>query len=457
MIKAPRTNLLVVACLVTAACGLPPATTEGQGQGVGVDVLPKAPTVQPRGLVTFSATVTGTANTSVTWTVLEGSSCGTVSTSGAYTAPGSSGACHVVATSVADSSKSATANVTVSSITGGTPRPSYNTGIGFFVLNGKIYDANGVEFQIKGTNSTHWDDSWTSCSTNCGIPNAKFNLNRFFTPLYSGYPSGSITGILDKMISQRVIPLPTVNWLGPVFNGDTMCFNDVTRVREAVRQWVARAALFKPYERYLIINIANEWGDVGTSWRDEYMSAISALRAAGYLTPIVIDGGNCGKGYEAILAYGQTVFDSDPQRNVIFSVHAYDYAGCVSAPGGCNPTLQSMADQLAATGLPIIFGEFGPGTLTNPTSPLNGQYSTPAEVITIANARGFGWAAWAWDDGTGNDWFGQTMNKQFLLAGGNPTNGAYPNNTDLSIFGNEVILNPTFGTFGKAVRATVFP
>src|SRR5579863_6940294 len=38
-------------------------------------------------------------------------------------------------------------------------RPSYNTGNGFFVLNGKLYDANGYEFRVRGVNRVHWDSN----------------------------------------------------------------------------------------------------------------------------------------------------------------------------------------------------------------------------------------------------------------------------------------------------------
>lgn len=38
----------------------------------------------------------------------------------------------------------------------GKARPSWNTGQGFFVVKNKIYDANGVEFKIRGVNHTHW-------------------------------------------------------------------------------------------------------------------------------------------------------------------------------------------------------------------------------------------------------------------------------------------------------------
>jgi hypothetical protein len=49
----------------------------------------------------------------VTWSVVEGSACGAISSAGLYTAPGAPATCHVVATSAVDGSKSATATVTI--------------------------------------------------------------------------------------------------------------------------------------------------------------------------------------------------------------------------------------------------------------------------------------------------------------------------------------------------------
>ncbi len=61
----------------------------------------------------FTATVTGNANTAVTWTVQEGAPGGTITSGGVYTAPATPGTYHVIATSVADNTKSASATVTV--------------------------------------------------------------------------------------------------------------------------------------------------------------------------------------------------------------------------------------------------------------------------------------------------------------------------------------------------------
>jgi hypothetical protein len=61
----------------------------------------------------FAADVTGSTNTAVTWSVAEGATGGSVTTSGLYTAPNTVGTYHVVATSVANPAKTATATVNV--------------------------------------------------------------------------------------------------------------------------------------------------------------------------------------------------------------------------------------------------------------------------------------------------------------------------------------------------------
>jgi archaellum component FlaG (FlaF/FlaG flagellin family) len=80
---------------------------------VQVTVTPRTPSVAVGGSVAFSASVTGASDTGVSWTVQEGPAGGAVSGSGVYTAPGAPGTYHVVATSVADGTKSDTATVTV--------------------------------------------------------------------------------------------------------------------------------------------------------------------------------------------------------------------------------------------------------------------------------------------------------------------------------------------------------
>ena len=117
---------------VTAASQADPAKFEGAT--VRVVVQPEAkpqPEAQPAALpvavsldpswstlnacdsVTFRASVTGSSNPAVLWSVREGQAGGTVSQAGVYTAPSTAGTFHVVAASVADPARSAEATVAV--------------------------------------------------------------------------------------------------------------------------------------------------------------------------------------------------------------------------------------------------------------------------------------------------------------------------------------------------------
>lgn len=87
------------------------ATVTMANGSVSVAISPTTVNLAPAGTQQFTATVTGSSNTTVTWAT----TCGTVSSSGFYTAPTTTGSCKVTTTSVADTTKSATATVTVAS------------------------------------------------------------------------------------------------------------------------------------------------------------------------------------------------------------------------------------------------------------------------------------------------------------------------------------------------------
>jgi hypothetical protein len=84
--------------------------TVTQPAQVSISVSPTTANLQTGGQQQFSAAVSGTTNTAVTWKA----SGGTVTSGGQYTAPSSAGTYTVTGTSVVDSSKSASAVVTVS-------------------------------------------------------------------------------------------------------------------------------------------------------------------------------------------------------------------------------------------------------------------------------------------------------------------------------------------------------
>lgn len=88
---------------------------------VDVEVTPAAATVAPGGQVDFDATVSGLADTSVTWGLPDGG--GVMDGYGVFTAGTSTGTYRVVATSVADPEVAGEAIVTVADDGGGGPGP----------------------------------------------------------------------------------------------------------------------------------------------------------------------------------------------------------------------------------------------------------------------------------------------------------------------------------------------
>jgi hypothetical protein len=77
---------------------------------VSISVSPGTATIRTGGQQQFTASVLGTSNTSVAWKATGG----TVTTTGLYTAPSTAGTYTVTATTAADSTKSASATITVS-------------------------------------------------------------------------------------------------------------------------------------------------------------------------------------------------------------------------------------------------------------------------------------------------------------------------------------------------------
>ena len=91
---------------------------------VAISLNQTAVTIDVGNQFPFVATVTGTVNTAVSWTVQEGTPGGSITSSGVYTAPGTDGAFHVISTSLADSTQTATATVTVATLVVSVSPPS---------------------------------------------------------------------------------------------------------------------------------------------------------------------------------------------------------------------------------------------------------------------------------------------------------------------------------------------
>ncbi|HEY6879565.1 MAG TPA: cellulase family glycosylhydrolase [Polyangiales bacterium] len=320
-------------------------------------------------------------------------------------------------------------------------RPSYNHGEGFFVLDGKLYDANGNEFRLRGVNKVHWD-AWSE-----GLTNAKSNATRW-TVDFTRDPEKNVALLQGAAGNGGTIAKGSVVIPG---NWDGTCKDDPALLKRIVDTWVAQVASWNKLEKYMILNIANEWGPGdGKVWRDAYIEAITRLRAAGYHATISVTAGGCGQDPNAIVEFGKAVFDADPEHNVIFDQHIYgvyrDVEGGVAGQYDDQPDLAEHARALADTGLVVMLGEFGPGRDVGP-SPTE---IDPLRVIELAEKNHLGWLAWAWDDN--NLANGVSDDHGFGMS----IRGGYQSSSDLTEFGRAVVEHPTWGLKALARPATIF-
>ncbi len=205
-------------------------------------------------------------------------------------------------------------------------------------------------------------------------------------------------------------------------------------------------AWLKQDEKYVILNIANEWGPWDYTWAQGYESAIARLRAAGINCLLMIDASSGAQFSGNILTWGQQILDSDPQHNVVFSIHMYgnwvteQSDNIVGIYNGVQPyDMLTALQTVAAADLPLVVGEFS----SDSTSSVN--YSTQ-RAMQIFQSLDLGWIAWSWN---GN---AEAAADMVVTPG-----YQYNSDADLRPFGNLIINDPNDGLKATSLRASIFP
>src|SRR5580698_827095 len=140
-------------------------------------ISPSDVTVAPGGTQAFAASVAGLANAGVTWTIQEAGG-GLISSVGVYTAPSAEGFYHVIVTSVAETTVSASATISVTTApVSFFPTGSLQTARGFHTAtllnNGTVLIAGGANKAsdpncVGGIVSAELYDAYASASTPTG-------------------------------------------------------------------------------------------------------------------------------------------------------------------------------------------------------------------------------------------------------------------------------------------------
>lgn len=280
-------------------------------------------------------------------------------------------------------------------------RPESNSGKGFFVLDGKLYDASGNEFIPIGANTAvFWQSETNGMKSFPDMKKAGANSARIVSVTNNSANSWSWQSNFTKQ--KACVKACVDNKLVPILEfHDVTCGNGYETdaegkfLKKVVDYWCTPnlVSLCKDYEKYLIVNVANEWGPTNVGFRDGYKKAITAMRNAGIKNTILIDAGGCGQNPGTLINYAQELLDFDPEKNILFAIHFYgNWMTKEKSKQSWQFYVEDYLQQFKTKKIPVIVGEFG---WTG--APDNFTLYDPKKIITDSNKHGIGWLFWAWN------------------------------------------------------------
>ncbi|MEV6204500.1 cellulase family glycosylhydrolase [Streptomyces sp. NPDC051771] len=252
---------------------------------------------------------------------------------------------------------------------------------GIHVSNGRVYEANGNEFVMRGVNHAH---TWYPSETGAIADIAAKGANTVRVVLSSGdrwteTSTSQVSSIIDDCKTNKVICVLEVH--------DTTGYGEdgaAATLDQAADYWIGVKSALQGQEDYVVVNIGNEpYGNSGyTAWTGATQSAIGKLRNAGIENALMVDAPNWGQDWSNTMrANAASVFAADPRRNTIFSIHMYGVYDTAAE-------VQDYLNHFVSNGLPIVVGEFGD----------NHSDGNPDENAIMATARSLrvGYLGWSW-------------------------------------------------------------
>lgn len=297
---------------------------------------------------------------------------------------------------------------------------------GGFTVNGtKLLDANGNEFVMRGINHPH---CWFLSQDDTALPAIAAtgsNTVRIVCGAGIQYTADTVES-LTKVVEQcKELDMVCVLEVHDITGKD-----DITLLEQVTDWWIGVKDVLIGNEEYVILNIANEWVGQWNSeiWRDGYVKVIPRLREAGIKNTIMVDAGGWGQYGRSIKDYGMEVFNSDPDKNTMFSVHMYGSAGKNARTIEAN--IRGATDQ----GLCIIVGEFG---YTHSDGDVDEAF-----IMDYCCNNDIGYLGWSWKGNGGgveyldiaNEWDGSVLSSDWGENLINGEDGIKANSEPCSIF-----------------------
>ncbi|MBB6461729.1 DUF4493 domain-containing protein [Flammeovirga kamogawensis] len=275
----------------------------------------------------------------------------------------------------------------------GEARPEYNTSIGFFTKNGKLYDPNGMEFVARGVNNAHFwfDNGGRDLALNALSAISANSSNMVRLVWQTDYNASNWENEEETVRLRKMINTCIANGMVPMIEMHDATGGENKEQIDAIVAYYTRPdilSVMKEFESILLINIANEWSGKNAVYRDTYTEAVTNLRSAGLMHTLVIDASGWGQDIQHVFDYGQNIIDSDPLKNILFSVHMYQSFRT-------EQSITAALEKAVELKLPLVVGEFG-------FKHGDPEIDIPFEhILTECERLEIGWLAWSWKGNSG--------------------------------------------------------
>ncbi|MTE18786.1 cellulase family glycosylhydrolase [Streptomyces sp. TRM43335] len=257
---------------------------------------------------------------------------------------------------------------------------------GLHVEDGRLLEANGNDFVMRGVNHPH---AWYTGELDSLEHIKAKGANTVRVVLSSGdrwtrNDVADVANVVSECKRNRLICVLEVH--------DTTGYGEqsgAVSLDRAADYWISVRSALEGQEDHIVVNIGNEpHGNSGYErWTADTGAAIRKLRDAGFDHALMVDAPNWGQDWSGTMrANASTVFAADPDRNTIFSIHMYGVYDTAAE-------VQDYLNHFVTAGLPIAVGEFGH----------DHSDGNPDEDAILATAErlGLGYLGWSWSGNGG--------------------------------------------------------
>ncbi|RMI93217.1 beta-mannosidase [Streptomyces sp. ZS0098] len=264
--------------------------------------------------------------------------------------------------------------------------PAHAAPTGFRVQDGRLLEASGNDFVMRGVNHAH---TWYADRLDSLDHIKAKGANTVRVVLSSGdrwtrNDTADVANVVTQCKRNRLICVLEVH--------DTTGYGEqsgAVTLSRAADYWIEVRDALVGQEDHVVVNIGNEpHGNTGYSrWTDDTKAAIQKLRAAGFDHTLMVDAPNWGQDWAFTMRdNAASVFAADPDANTVFSIHMY----------GVFDTAAEVSDYLnrfVTAKLPVVVGEFG-------HDHSDGNPDEDA-VLSVTRQLGIGYLGWSWSGNGG--------------------------------------------------------